>query len=298
MRSPGRRAAPRHRAPSVAARGRAETARGLRGADGGPPSGDPPSGQGPGGREPDRSTRTATAGRAPPGRPRAGRFAGWTVPRWTGPGRAGTGQRRRGRRRPGRAGCGRAGRGSARRCAGWWSPRRSPPVSAWSWRPSWPPTCPGPCCTSAPPYRATSAQRGTATSSNRTAARWPRPVPACTSRPAYRPGPARPPGSSPEARRPLSGAAARRSPLPGVVAQHPVPAGRAVARRLRRPDHDQRAQRHGNPRMEPGLRLPRGADRRRPGRALGAGQHGCGGRPRGQLARLGSGPRLPRSGCG
>ena len=166
-------------------------------------AGDPPDGQGPGGR--------GRAGAGRPG-PDGARLDGSGLegarPEAARPEEARPEKARPRRMRPG-------GGGSARRCAGWWSPRRSPPVSAWSWRPSWPPTCPGPCCTSAPPYRATSAQRGTATPRNRTAARWPRPVPACTSRPAARPAPARRPGSSPEARRPLSGAAARRSPLPG-----------------------------------------------------------------------------------
>ncbi len=75
----------------------------------------------------------------------------------------------------------------------------------------------------------------------------------------------------------------------GQASQHHLPAGRAVAGRLFRPDHDPRAQRDQDPGLEPGLRLPRGADRRCPGRTLGAGPGGGrGGAGRG-VVRLGAG---------
>ena len=76
------------------------------------------------------------------------------------------------------------------------------------------------------------------------------------------------------------------------AAEHHLSAGRALAGRVRRPDHDQRSQRDEGARLDPGPRLSGSAYRRRPGRTLGAGEPGCGGRPGRYLARVGPAAEL------
>ena len=112
------------------------------------------------------------------------------------------------------------------------------------------------------------------------------------------PGVSQPGGASRAGPRPRPGqrrAAAQRE-QPGV--QHHLPAGRAVAGRLRRPDHDPRAQRDQGPGLEPGLRLPRGTYRRRPGRALGAGPGAGPGWRRACRGPAGGSRTAPRPRCG
>ncbi len=269
MRSPGRRAAPRHRAPSVTARARAEAARLLRGADGAAP--------GAGEARDADGGRLGGDGELRGGRRAAGSAGRRPGPGWTGAAREGPagGQadqpgaaQARGhphvRRRPGR------GRG---RVPG----RQHVPDRAALQRPH-----PGKPVHVRGLPRPGAARRHAGLGPPRRPHHAQRPLPRLARPPASSPAWPAQHLASPAGTASRPGAAAHRSPA-WAASRSASRTSRSSSGPAASPTRSRSAGSAGptGRDLEPGLRLPRGADRRRAGRALGAGPGPVRGWPRG-----------------